>query len=380
MGLSLYIHIPFCKIRCSYCDFVSYANKNYLMKPYIDALKKEIGEKTSGRVISTIFIGGGTPTAISDELFEDLLRFIKAKVVLEPGYEFTVEANPESVNPEKAKIMKINGVNRVSMGLQATNNILLKNIGRIHDLKAFNNAYKLLRDEGFDNINLDLITGLPGQTMDDIKDSLDFVRETDPDHISVYSLILEEGTPMYLSVEKGLVTLPSEEVDRDFQDVMRDGLEEIRYHRYEISNFSKPGFECRHNINYWKTGEYIGAGVSASGIEGNTRYNNTSSIEEYINSVNAGKDPASEKHLNSFEDDVEEFIFMGLRMTEGILADDYFKRFNEELFDTYGDVIKKYIDSGHLKFEEGRLFFTSQGFDISNYILSDFMLTEYEEI
>lgn len=378
MGLGLYIHIPFCKQRCSYCDFVSYANKNHLMEPYIKALKKEISSKTVDRMISTIFIGGGTPTALNDELFEDLLHFIKENIKLTQDYEFTVEANPESVTRQKAKIMKMNGVNRISMGLQATNDILLKNIGRIHDLKTFNQAYKLLKEEGFENINLDLITGLPGQTPGDIIKTLEFIEVTDPLHISVYSLILEEGTPMYLSLEKGIVTLPTEDADREFQDIMREGLERLGYIRYEISNYAKLGFECIHNINYWRTGEYVGVGVSASGFDNSVRYVNTSSMETYINTVEAGEDPASETHINTFEDDVEEFIFMGLRMTEGTSAEEFYQRFNADLFDFYGEVIKKYIESGHLKFEKGRLSLTSKGFDISNYILSDFMLTKYE--
>lgn len=378
MGLGLYIHIPFCKQRCSYCDFASYANKNHLMEPYIKALKKEISSKTVDRMISTIFIGGGTPTALNDELFEDLLHFIKENIKLTQDYEFTVEANPESVTRQKAKIMKMNGVNRISMGLQATNDILLKNIGRIHDLKTFNQAYKLLKEEGFENINLDLITGLPGQTPGDIIKTLEFIEVTDPLHISVYSLILEEGTPMYLSVEKGIVTLPTEDADREFQDIMREGLERLGYIRYEISNYAKLGFECIHNINYWRTGEYVGVGVSASGFDNSVRYVNTSSMETYINTVEAGEDPASETHINTFEDDVEEFIFMGLRMTEGTSAEEFYQRFNADLFDFYGEVIKKYIESGHLKFEKGRLSLTSKGFDISNYILSDFMLTKYE--
>ena len=374
MGIGLYIHIPFCKARCSYCDFTSYAGSESLMGPYVKALKTELEIKTKNKCISTVFIGGGTPTALPDELFADLLGFLQGSLDLADGYEFTVEGNPESMTREKISAMKRYGVNRVSMGLQTTDDLLLKNIGRIHDYETFLTAYENLSAAGMRNVSFDLITGLPGYTMAKLKDTMDKVITLAPNHISIYSLILEEGTPLSQLVAKGRVELPDEEADRAMQAYARDHLAAAGYGKYEISNYSQPGYECKHNISYWQVQDYIGVGVAAAGFEANRRYQNTPSIETYLELINCGVPAAVESTMNTEADNMEEFMFMGLRMINGISMSEFKRRFNQEIAAVYGKVMERYLKTGHMIMKGDRLCLSEAGLDISNYILSDFIL------
>ncbi len=369
--LSLYIHIPFCRKRCGYCDFTTYAGMDHMIPEYMDALIKEIELKAENKEISTVFIGGGTPTVLPDDEFRRLLQKVKNLNLTEDA-EFTVEANPESLTPEKIRIMKDCGVNRVSMGLQSTDDIILKNIGRIHDYSTFLKAYENTR-KVIPNISFDLITALPGQTMEILEDTMDKAIALNPSHISVYSLILEEGTDFFNKVKEGKMVLPQEDEDRDFQDYVRERLIRAGYSRYEISNFSKSGFESRHNIAYWKCRNYIGAGAGASGYEDGTRYTNTRSLREYIELMKTKENAASETSEVTRADAAEEFIFMGMRMNEGISAEEFRRRTGWDLLKKYGNIISKYQNTGHLIFKDDRLSFTDKGMDISNYILSDFM-------
>lgn len=370
-SISLYIHIPFCAKKCGYCDFVSYSGKESLMSDYTHALIEELRIVTEGRTFSTIFIGGGTPTHLPDGLFEELLSFIHTLPRTE-DYEYTCEGNPESLTESKILIMKRYGVNRISMGLQTTDDILLKNIGRIHDYRTFLRAYETA-GRYFENISFDLITALPGQRMENIVDTVRKAVALDPPHISVYSLILEEGTEFHRKVTEGTMLLPDEDEDRDFQKYVHDYLTESGYIKYEISNYARPGYECRHNINYWRCGEYIGAGVAAAGYENGVRYLNTSAISEYIRRIEEGKSAHEEENKVTESDSMAEFIFMGLRMTEGIDLMDFQKRFHKDFKEHYSAVLDRYLSSGHLEEEGTRIRFTQKGEDISNYILSDFV-------
>ena len=370
----LYIHIPFCKARCLYCDFTTYTGREDRMGPYVRALAKEVELQLGGAIPDSIFIGGGTPTSLNDESFQLLMDIIRP-LTGRPTQEVTIEANPEAVTPVKVQMMKAGGINRVSMGLQSTDNILLRNIGRIHSYERFIESYELLRKEGFTNLSFDLITALPGQDETVIRETIKKAIELQPEHVSVYSMILEEGTPFYTLHEAGKLTLPDDETDRKFQDLFLEYLEKAGYHRYEISNYSRPGFESRHNLNYWNFGEYYACGVAASGFMNGVRHTNTRSLDDYIEGMENGGDIRAEVHTNSLEDSMEEFLFMGLRKTEGVSLSEFQERFGKDLFHVYGDIPQRFLEGGHMIRENDRLRLSSKGLDISNYILSDFMLT-----
>lgn len=374
----LYIHIPFCKSRCYYCDFTTYAGMEKFMPAYLVALETEINQSTKGVKLDTIFIGGGTPTSLDDDSFRQLMAIIKS-LVKGKTQEITIEANPESLTPEKVQMMKDGGINRVSMGLQSTDDLILKNIGRIHNYDTFIKGYELLRQNGFDNLSFDLITALPGQDEAIIRNTIQQALALAPEHISVYSMILEETTPFYDQAEAGTLILPDDETDRLFQDLFRIKLEAAGYVRYEISNYALPGRACRHNLNYWNLGEYIGCGVAASGFMDGVRWTNTSSIEDYIEGIQDQVSVRTTEHINSMDDSMEEFVFMGLRKTEGISLDKFWKRFGSDFFEVYPGIAERFISTGFMVKDGDRLYLTNAGLDISSYIMSDFILTEGED-
>lgn len=371
--LSLYIHIPFCKQKCLYCDFPSYAGKEVLMDEYIEALNKEILQKCRNYIITSIFIGGGTPSYLTTNNLKSLLSTLN-KLNLKRNIEFTVECNPGTLTEDNLKIMKDYKVNRLSMGLQSTKNSLLKIIGRIHSYEEFKNNYLLARKIGFDNINIDLMFGLPNQTVEEWTESLEEVINLKPDHISAYSLIIEEGTCFYDLYEKNKLQLPSEDDERLMYLCTKEILNKYNYHQYEISNFSKEGKECFHNKVYWKCNEYLGLGVSSSSFIDEKRIKNIDNINEYIKKINKNEDIIEESYVNNLNDDMEEFVFMGLRMIYGISIDEFKQRFNKDIYVVYGDVIEKKIKEGLLICNDGRLYLSSKGIEVSNYVMSDFIL------
>lgn len=371
--MSLYIHIPFCKQKCLYCDFPSYSGKESLMGEYIDALNKEILEKASKYKIRSIFIGGGTPSYLDAKNLDKLLSTIN-KLSFTDDIEFTMECNPGTLNEEKIIMMRKNNVNRLSLGLQSTNDSLLKEIGRIHKFNEFKENYLLARKHGFDNINADLMFGLPGQTIDDWKKSLEDVISLNIDHISAYSLIIEEGTYFYNLYEKDKLDLPSENDERIMYAMTKEILSEHGYHQYEISNYAKEGKECFHNKVYWKCDEYLGLGVSSSSFINEKRIKNIDNIKEYIEKINNNEEVYEEIHTNDIKDDMEEFMFMGLRMIEGVDSKRFKKKFGKDVYDVYKEPIKKHIEEGLLIYELGRLKLTPKGIELSNYVMSDFIL------
>lgn len=371
--IALYIHIPFCKQKCLYCDFPSYGGRDHLIEDYVDALCKEIKEKGKGYKIRSIFIGGGTPSHLPEKHLEKLLKAIKT-LDFHKNIEYTVECNPGSINKEKLTIMKENGVNRISMGLQSTDNSLLKGIGRIHSFEVFKENYNLAREVGFKNINTDLMFGLPNQSFEQWEKSLKDIVELKPEHISAYSLIIEEGTPFYNLYEKNLLKLPTEDEEREMYEGTLEILKRGGYHQYEISNYAQDGKECYHNKIYWKCKNYIGVGVSSSSFINGERVKNIDSIEEYISRVNSGLDVIEEKTTNTIEDSMEEFMFMGLRMIEGILEEEFLKRFNKEIDVVYGNVIEKNIKLGLLERKCGNIFLTKKGLEVSNIVMSEFIM------
>ena len=283
--IGIYVHIPFCKKKCDYCDFISYCNKDNLIEKYVEAMKKEIESQNIKPEITTIYIGGGTPSYIDSKYIIQIINKIKEKNV-SPNAEITIEVNPGTVTMEKLEDYRSCGINRISIGLQSTNNTLLKEIGRIHDFKQFLETYKMAKKVGFKNINVDLMLGLPNQRIKDLKESLEQILKLKPKHVSVYSLIVEDGTPIANKIEKGELQLPDEELERNMYWFVKNTLELNGYKHYEISNFAKKGYESKHNLNCWNQKEYIGIGVAAHSYRDITRYSNTENIEEYIKNVN----------------------------------------------------------------------------------------------
>ena len=372
--ISLYIHIPFCKQKCLYCDFPSYSGKEMLMNEYIDALNKEILKKAEKYIINSIFIGGGTPSYLNDLNLQSLLKTLN-KLNLKQNLEFTVECNPGTLSKKKLDIMRKYNVNRISMGLQSTKNSILKDIGRIHSFEEFKNNYFLAREIGFDNINVDLMFGLPNQTIEEWKESLEEIAKLEPEHISAYSLIIEEGTHFYNLYEKEKLNLPNEDIERLMYLSTKDILNKYEYHQYEMSNFAKTDKECFHNKVYWKCNEYLGLGVSSSSFIDEKRIKNIDDIGKYIKNINKDESVIEEIHENDINDDMEEFIFMGLRMIEGIKIKEFKKRFNKDIYEVYGDIIQKNIKKELLICNSDKLFLSSRGMEISNYVMSDFILS-----
>ncbi|WP_123052993.1 radical SAM family heme chaperone HemW [Clostridium sp. JN-1] len=371
--ISLYVHIPFCKQKCLYCDFPSYSGKENIMIDYAKVLAKDIEQSVEQNEVSTIFIGGGTPTYLSLEAWRIIAKAIE-KINKSNNIEFTVECNPGTITDKKLKLFKNIGVNRLSIGLQAWQDDLLKKIGRIHNVREFKDSFNLSRSLGFNNINVDLMFGLPDQTLEDWKDTLSNVVKLNPEHISCYSLIIEEGTFFYEMYNKDKLRLPDEEVERSMYNYTLNFLKENGYLQYEISNFAKSGRECKHNLVYWNLGEYIGCGAASHSYINEMRYFKTRNVEEYIAEVNNNKVIKESLHKNSLKDDMEEFMFMGLRKIEGISVDDFYNRFKRDIYSVYNPIIKKYLKQNLLILENGRLFLSKRGIEVSNSIMCDFIL------
>ncbi len=374
--ISLYIHIPFCAQKCLYCDFPSFARKDHLRKAYIEALNKEIinlREKHNNLEINTIFIGGGTPSVLESNELECLLKEI-AKLNMAKDIEYSMECNPGNLTEEKLEVMKKYGVNRISMGLQAKQDNLLKGLGRIHNYKTFKENFLLAKKVGFNNINVDLMFGLPNQRLNEWEETLREIISLEPAHISAYSLIIEEGTAFYNLYENDKLKLPTEEEERKMYHLAKKILEENGFNQYEISNYAKERKECRHNLAYWNMDNWIGVGSAAASYINGKRIKNISSVEEYINSINEKGEAVEEIINNSKNDNIEEFMFMGLRKINGIDENEFKKRFSMNINDVYGEILNKYIDEGLLIRESGRIFLSEKGIEISNVIMADFLL------
>ena len=371
--VALYIHIPFCKQKCFYCDFPSYARKDDLMSDYIEALLIELKEKIKAYKVRSLFIGGGTPSYLNEENLRKLMKVMKNINFIEDA-EKTIECNPGTVSEEKFNIMKEGAINRLSFGLQTTKNNLLKGIGRIHTFEAFKDNYNLARSVGFNNINIDMMFGLPNQSVKDWTDSLEEVAKLNPEHISAYSLIIEEGTPFYKLYNEDKLKLPSEEEEREMYKKCKDILIENGYHQYEISNYAKEGKECLHNEVYWMCDEYIGVGASSSSYIDGKRIKNIDDLREYIKRIGISESIVDEEIINTKNDDIEEFMFMGLRMNCGIKEEEFKRRFHTDIDNVYKDVIEGNINKGLLERKRGRIYLTDKGIELSNMVMSDMIL------
>lgn len=371
-SVALYIHIPFCAQKCLYCDFPSYAGKENCMTDYATALAKEI-KSIKHRKIKTIFIGGGTPTYLSLEGWEIIRKSIE-ELDITVDLEFTVEGNPGTFTSEILNILKGMGVNRLSIGLQATQDTLLKKLGRIHTFEDFKKSFEMARNIGFHNINVDLMFGLPGQSLAQWLETLEIVTRLSPEHLSCYSLIVEEGTVFYKRFKEGTLKMPHEELERTMYYETIERLREKGYIQYEISNFAKNDNVCNHNLIYWNLEEYIGCGSASHSYSDGFRYRNEENIEKYIEKINTSGNATIEKTINSLKDDMEEFMFMGLRKIRGIRKNEFKRRFSKDIHSVYGTVINKYIITKFMIEDDDNIYLTYEGVQLSNVIMSEFLL------
>ena len=377
----IYIHIPFCVKKCEYCDFLSMPSSATIKKNYVQALLEEMNQFsfTKEMQLVSIFFGGGTPSSIPAQDIKQVLDLIRQKLNLQcfQQVEVTLEMNPGTVTKEKLELYKQSGVNRISIGLQSTDNQELKTLGRIHTYEQFLETYQLVRAAGFDNINIDLMSALPNQSIDSWKETLERVLALRPTHISAYSLIIEEGTPFYDMYGEGKLYedwLPTEEVDREMYHLTKTMLASHGYHRYEISNYALEGYECVHNTLYWTGVPYVGFGVGASSYINGIRYQNESDLSEYIEKTNNHQNIKQDLTILTKEEQMEEFMFLGLRLTKGINATEFQERFQKDIYGVYGSVIEKFVEEGLLVEENGFIRLTEQGLDVSNFIMSEFLL------
>lgn len=377
--ISLYIHIPFCVRKCGYCDFLSFAGCSVTEQQlYMNKLFEEIDcykEQAKDYQVISIFIGGGTPSLLREGLVEQLFHKLYSVWEMAEKAEITIECNPGTLTLQKLAEYRTCGINRLSIGLQSADNEELKRLGRIHNYEQFVANYKLAREAGFRNINVDIMAALPGQTQSSFGRTLAKVLELEPEHLSVYSLIIEEGTQFFQSPEL-LATLPSEQVERNMYHYTKTILNGMGYERYEISNYAKPGYACRHNQVYWTGGEYLGFGLGASSYWNGFRFENTREMQEYLSEWEDGDITKIRKNPvpDTRQSQMEEFMFLGLRLMQGVSAEEFEKRFEQSMEEVYGAVIQTYIEQGCLIWKQGYLQLTEKGIDVSNYIMADFLL------
>ena len=392
-SISIYIHIPFCIRKCKYCDFLSAPANESVQKAYLCALKEEIRsqkDKYKDYLVETVFIGGGTPTAVEAELLCEVLQTVKENYTLAEEAEISMEANPGTVTGEAFKRYKSAGINRLSIGLQSADNTELEMLGRIHNFEDFLQTYQMAVNAGFHNINVDLMSALPGQTINSYRDTLKKVLALTPkpQHISAYSLIIEEGTPFYAlygeeraeldrtgesrASAENEPHLPSEEAEREMYSITEEMLAKAGYERYEISNYCQPGFACKHNCVYWQRGNYVGFGLGAASLVENMRFKNTESIKTYLKE---GRKVAEEERLTVTEQ-MEEFMFLGLRMIKGVSKEEFQMTFGVSIESVFGEPVIQNTESGLLKEKDNRLSLTKKGLDVANYVMAQFLIEE----
>lgn len=393
--LGLYIHIPFCMKKCAYCDFLSFSGSEDKIADYVEGLIKEIifwGKtcvSSNGKsVVDTIYFGGGTPSSISPFYIEEIMKTICQRFEVQEDAEITIECNPGTMTAEKCDSYRRAGVNRISLGLQSADNRELMCLGRIHTYEEFLESYHMVRRAGFQNVSVDIMSALPGQTLASYRKTLERVLALEPEHISSYSLIVEEGTLFHKWQEEKRLELPDEDTEREMYYLTDKMLCRAGYHRYEISNYARPGRESRHNSSYWTGDNYLGFGLGASSFYENVRFQNEENLEEYINirrntplekleerwSVQWKKhrenDRLSKKEL------MEEFMFLGLRRMEGISVSDFEERFGEHFDKIYGEVCGKLERDGLIIRKDDRIALTRIGIDVSNQVMAAFLMDE----
>jgi oxygen-independent coproporphyrinogen-3 oxidase len=408
--LGLYIHIPFCIKKCDYCDFLSTSADDKTKNDYVKAMINEIKsykDLASEYLVKTIFIGGGTPSSIDSKYVLEILEAVKDVFSIygihdkqedkkglfhklfrkekkqdeneqkENSWEvaeITIEVNPGTITKEKLEVYKAAGINRLSIGLQSADNEELKLLGRIHSFEEFEDNYHLARTLGFHNINIDLMSALPGQNINQWMYTLNKVVELNPEHISAYSLIIEEGTPFYERYQK---EDQDDDLDREIYGITKKILEMKGYHRYEISNYAKPGYECKHNSSYWIRTEYLGIGLGASSLLHNARFHNVTDMNEYMELSSDYHKIRRDMDRLVTSQQMEEFMFLGLRMDQGVSKEKFKEIFHKPIEIIYGEVINQSVREGLLKNENGQISLTEKGVDVSNLVMSRFLIDEF---
>lgn len=375
--LGIYIHIPFCRQKCVYCDFYSLPcqseqEQEQAIEEYLSALKehfKLMSEKASDRTVDTVFFGGGTPSLLSGKQIYDILNRLSKSYNLSSDAEITIEANPATFDAAKLRDYRHSGINRLSIGMQSANDNELKLLGRIHSSEQLENAFDAATHANFDNINVDLMYGIPSQTLSSFENTLNTAASLHPSHISVYGLQLEEGTPLFKNQKN--YSFPTDDDEKAMGRLALEILEKAGYHRYEISNYSLPDRECRHNLRYWYGEEYLGFGAAAHSFFNGMRYHSPYNTQKYITAVKSQNFHNLELDCNTIDKNeaIEEYIILRMRLTEGISGTEFEDKFNSS-FSVYEKKILPFVKSGHIEYTNERYHFTAEGFDVSNYILS----------
>ncbi len=372
----LYIHVPFCSSKCNYCDFNSYSGKINLAESYFKSMKKEIElykAEVKDYLIDTIFIGGGTPSVVNDRYIYEILENCRTEYSISDNCEISIESNPGTLSIEKLKTYKNAGVNRISIGLQAYQDKLLKYLGRCHSNKDFTESVENAKKSEFENINADVIFGIPGQTLDDWKETLGYLVSLGINHISAYSLKIEEGTKFGSMEEEGKLIQVEDELDREMYHYAVDFLNENGFKQYEISNFAREGYECKHNLTYWKCTDYLGLGAGAHSCLKGTRFSNKEAIEGYIELLKCGEKPVYEKFTLDITDKMSEYMFLGLRLTYGVTGKEFFERFNQDMFKKYKDIFAKLESKRLIEIIGDTVRLTRLGFDLANQVFMEFV-------
>lgn len=392
-NLGIYIHIPFCIKKCSYCDFISFENKLDFQGKYIEQLKKEIEsqkEILKNSDITTIYIGGGTPSAIKSKYIVEIINYLNEYINFKESnnIEITIEVNPGTVTKQKLTDYYNSGINRISIGLQCVQDRLLKIIGRIHNFEQFLETFKMAREVGFKNINVDLMIGLPEQNIEDIKQSIEKILELNPEHISVYSLIVEEGTKISKKIEEGFYQLPDEELERMEYSYVKNKLELAGYNHYEISNFAKEGFFSKHNLNCWKQEEYLGFGIAAHSYYDNIRFSNTIDLNKYLNAKSKDFEEANIENMiklvkiNSLKeihevqselDKKREYMLLGLRTLKGVSITEFKQKFIENPIYLFRKELEKLVNEELIEIDLDYIKLTRKGLDLANLVWEEFV-------
>lgn len=385
--IGLYIHIPFCRQKCYYCDFVSFANRDDMIERYVNCVKQEIIQYAQENkvmsdhnlepkyILKTIYIGGGTPSAIPERYIVEILETVKENFEIKDDAEITIEVNPGTATKEKLETYKESGINRLSIGLQAVQDDILKKIGRIHTYQDFLDTYNYARDVGFSNINVDLMIDLPDQTLDNVKESVKEIIKLKPEHISVYSLILEKNTRMYEMIASKVVEITPEDIERQMYWYVKKTLEKHNYMQYEISNFAKPGFESRHNMDCWNQNEYIGVGTAACSYIEDKRYSNIEALDEYITNIE-NKEPNKNLILEEvlkLEDKMNEYMMLGLRKIDGIDIQTFENKFHVNPIMKYCKILEKLNHEGLIEINANTIKLTNKGIDLANLVWEEFI-------
>lgn len=371
--LSIYIHIPFCIKRCFYCDFCSSILNKEKEEEYFKYLLREIDlykEFLKDKEIVSVFIGGGTPSCVDSKNILDIVDRLNKYSYFKKDLEFTIEANPNSLDSKKLDDYLSSGINRFSIGAQSFNDNLLKKIGRIHNKKQIISSIELLKEKNIKNFSLDLMLGIPDQNLKDIEDSLRYIEDLNPKHISYYSLILEENTYMYKN--RNLFNFASDTEDRKMYHYLLKGLDDLNFKQYEISNFAKDGYESRHNLRYWRLKNYLSFGMSAASNIENIRFKNTENFDQYFSSLKGHSFPIEDFEILDKIDRINEYIIMALRLNKGLNIDEFNKKFDEDFFKSYKKEFDKNTKLGLIKLDNNNLSLTSLGLDFSNQVELDF--------